>query len=266
MTLEQNVREVNSAFVAIKDKIVECGVEVAEGTHARDYANKVGEVFNEGKKSQYDEFWDNYQDYGNRTHYYNAFSLYGWTENTYKPKYDIKPTSATNMYWGAPLKKISYGNVKIDFSKCPTLNQMFQGANQIGVANVDVDVDCSSATEISQTFSYNPMLVSIKKLIVHEALTYKNVFSGSGYIEELQVEGIIGQDGFSIASTKLNRASIVSIINALSSTASGKAVGLSKTAINTAFETASGKKDGSTSAEWLALVATKPNWTISLAP
>ena len=65
--------------------------------------------------------------------------------------------------------------------------------------------------------------------------------------------------------TLLSKASITSIINALSSTTSGLTVTLSKTAVNTAFETESGGADGSTSQEWLALATTKSNWTISLA-
>ena len=51
----------------------------------------------------------------------------------------------------------------------------------------------------------------------------------------------------------------------LTDTASGKTITFSKTAVNKAFETSAGANDGSTSAEWLALVGTKPNWTISLA-
>lgn len=58
--------------------------------------------------------------------------------------------------------------------------------------------------------------------------------------------------------TKLSKASITSIINGLSADTSGNTVTLSKTAVNNAF-------GGTESDEWLALVATKPNWTISLS-
>lgn len=63
---------------------------------------------------------------------------------------------------------------------------------------------------------------------------------------------------------KLSKPSITSIINCLSTTTSGLTVTLSKTAVNNAFETSEGVADGSTSQEWLNLVATKTNWTISL--
>ena len=50
----------------------------------------------------------------------------------------------------------------------------------------------------------------------------------------------------------------------ISDNVTGQAVSVKKDAVNIAFETSAGAGDGSTSAEWLALVATKTNWTISL--
>ena len=55
--------------------------------------------------------------------------------------------------------------------------------------------------------------------------------------------------------TKLSKASIESIINGLSADTSGLTVTISKTAVNNAF----------TDEEWATLIATKPNWTISLS-
>ena len=86
--LDMNVKQANSDFVAIKNKIVEKGVEVAEGTKTAEYADKVGEVYEAGKKAEYDEFWDALQDYGNRTAYGNCFAR--WVSNCFYPKYDIR--------------------------------------------------------------------------------------------------------------------------------------------------------------------------------
>ena len=55
-------------------------------------------VFQEGKKSQYDEFWDNFQENGNRTVYVSCFGS-GWTADTLKPKYTIKPINANMMFF-----------------------------------------------------------------------------------------------------------------------------------------------------------------------
>lgn len=42
--------------------------------------------------SFYDTFWDNFQNYGKRTNYAYAFYGEGWNDETFKPKYIIKPT------------------------------------------------------------------------------------------------------------------------------------------------------------------------------
>ena len=60
-------------------------------------------------------------------------------------------------------------------------------------------------------------------------------------------------------------AAVINIFSVLSTDSTGKTLSLSLGAVDTAFETAEGLGDGSTSAEWLALRATKENWTITLA-
>ena len=47
------------------------------------------DVYEAGKKSQYDEFWDVYQTNGRRTDYKYAFAGIGWTAANFYPKYDI---------------------------------------------------------------------------------------------------------------------------------------------------------------------------------
>lgn len=42
-----------------------------------------------GIQTEYDRFWDSYQAHGTRTNYANAFAGLGWTDETFKPKYDI---------------------------------------------------------------------------------------------------------------------------------------------------------------------------------
>ena len=63
---------------------------------------------------------------------------------------------------------------------------------------------------------------------------------------------------------KLSKDSILSLMACLSDEATGKTLTLSQTAVDTAFETSEGAADGSTSAEWTALVDAHTNWTISL--
>lgn len=83
-------------------------------------------------------------------------------------------------------------------------------------------------------------------------------------LRELRFQGSIQAD-LSVSQSKLlSKGSIQSLLSCLSGTVSGKTLTLSLQAVDAAFETAEGAADGSESAEWMALVDSKPNWTISL--
>ena len=64
----------------------------------QDFESKVDDVFDAGKKSEYDAFWDTYQSNGTRTDYYNAFAGKGWTQTNLKPKYVARPSEARGMF------------------------------------------------------------------------------------------------------------------------------------------------------------------------
>lgn len=63
---------------------------------AQDFSNKISEVYEKGVQSEYDRFWDDFQNYGKRTFYSSAFAGQGWTAETLKPKYPIVTNAATN--------------------------------------------------------------------------------------------------------------------------------------------------------------------------
>ena len=84
-------------------------------------------------------------------------------------------------------------------------------------------------------------------------------------LREIRFSGILSRNfGFDATVVELSKDSIESIMNCLSADATDQTLTLPLTAVNTAFETSEGAADGSTSAEWLALVAAHSNWTISL--
>lgn len=89
-------------------------------------------------------------------------------------------------------------------------------------------------------------------------------------LTDLEVSGYNKWSGLSLKhSTKLTKDSIENVIKSLYATPyapnGAPNITLSKTAVDNAFETSEGAADGSTSAEWLELIATKSSWTISLA-
>lgn len=224
--------------------------------------------YNKGKSegggdNYYDTFWDAYQDYGNRRSYTYAFAKQGWNNETFNPKYPIIAVGdASYMFDGCTLTDFDFveNGISLDTSGAASLTYAFRNCK--GIYRIG-EIDCSGCKDVNRLF-YSCKMPNIDNLIVHENLTYSNTFDYAT-IENITISGVIGKNGFKLTSSTLTKASVISIINALSSTTDGLSITLSETAVNNAFEENEGAADGSASDEWLSLIATKPNWTISLS-
>ena len=216
--------------------------------------------YEEGRKAEYDAFWDSFQQNGNRQSYNLAFGGY-WGRQTFKPKYDIVPTTLNSAFhslcqndteWYAfdMVEHLQELGVVLDTSICTNFTSAFMWAHigRIGV------IDCRAAKSgLTGTFAYGK-IKTIDKVIVNDGNTYPNTFASQGQLENITFEGVIGAEISFKDCTKLSKASIESVVGALSSTTSGLTLTLSRTAKQAAF----------TDEQWAALIATKPNWTISL--
>ena len=126
-------------------------------------------------------------------------------------------------------------------------------------------LDTSKGTGFGSMFNGCSKLTTIPQLDTSNGTNFSNMFYSCSALTNLTIAGSINTSGMNLKSaTKLSKSSITSVVNALSASASGKSITFSKTAVNNAFEISSGAADGSTSDEWLNLIATKSNWTISL--
>ena len=230
------------------------------------------EVYTAGKKSQYDEFWDNLQAYGNLEKYNYAFSHCRFNKDTFKPKYplNIIDGSFTFAYQrkshntqaiGEPIYDLIQvckdNNVVIDTSEATDLNSMFYGSDFTTIPTISFE---SHSGAIKAVFYSNNNLETIEKIIfkadgsnTFSTSSWELPFASCSSLKNVVIEGIIG-DSFNISASPLTKASITSIVNALSSTSSGKTVSFKKTAKENAF----------TDSEWSTLIATKSNWTFSL--
>ena len=225
-------------------------------------------VFDAGKKAEYDAFWDAVQDHGKRKNYNFAFSASMYTQETFKRRHPIKPSSIVNgfAYWGQsgyPKSLIDLRAIDLDLSECTMLFNIFFDNRQVSAVGV---LDCRLATNYQSLFNGALNLEIVEKLMLENtgAMSFSNTFQKCPLLRTINIEGVIGKDIDFQSSTLLSHDSIVSVINALSATATGRTATFSKTAVQNAFETSEGAADGSTSEEWLNLIATKPNWTISL--
>lgn len=195
-------------------------------------------AFEAGRKAEYDAFWDAYQNHGEPMDYYCAFGRLKWTAETYNPKYPIICGYTTESG-----------------------RQLYDTNTIITDTKVPITILGPSAL---RTFGGATALTTIRELNLHEGVVLDRTFVGCRNLKDLTISGKIGKTIDLQYSSLLTKASVVSVITALSVDASAQTATFSEQAINKAFETSEGANDGTTSAEWLALVATKSNWTISL--
>lgn len=142
-------------------------------------------VYEAGKKAEYDRFWDAYQNNGDIMNGYYAFSGNAWNDKAYNPKHSIKANSFTNM---------------------------FRTSN---ITDTKVSIDLSQGTGIYVLFDCT-RLKNVPKIIVNENIVYTGWFVNCSALENITIEGTIGQNDFNVQwSTKLTHESLMSIINAL---------------------------------------------------
>ena len=231
--------------------------------NTEEMAGGVDEVYTagiaEGKQAAHDAFWDAYQVNGKRTNYSQGFSGLGWTNETFKPKYDIKPSDGYMMFKdcrisGDLVELLENCGVSLDFSAAVSPIYCFQSANlitRLGVINLSKVTEYAQGTNM---FNGCSALTTIDLIVLPEVgLSMASTFSGCKALTTLTIEGTI-KHNTNVQSCPLTRASIESIISHLSDTTSGLTVTFKKTAKEAAF----------TADEWAALIATKSNWTISL--
>ncbi len=190
-------------------------------------------VYEAGYSKHELDFWGAFQNYGNPKTYNRAFAYPkgSWNEDTYNPQYTFNSTDANRMY-----AEINLTDTKkpINISSCTAL------------------VNGENPTYLM--FYGDTSLHTIRELIVSEGtMFHSSMFSDCVSLKNVTITGTIG-NSISFLHSPLTKASIESVVNALSDTAAGKTLTLKATAKAAAF----------TDAEWAALIGTKPNWTISL--
>ena len=149
---------------------------------------------------------------------------------------------------------------KFDLSNARTARGIFSNSGVTKLKVIDVRKTESGYNGMANMFFDCKALVSIDEFYPSTKTNFSGTFSGCSMLKTVIFKSEISQDLLDLSkSVLLDKESFESVINQLSSTASGLTVTLSLTAVNNAFE---GGKDGT---DWQTLIATKPNWTIAYA-
>lgn len=227
-----------------------------EATLEATYRKSAG--FDVGKQAEYDRFWDEFQQNGERKGFRGLFAGAGWNVDTFNPKYKTSPTGTNAVYmfmfcnYGG--ENLDFRNYKhlFDFSGITSALSMFQDAW------IDyIEVDFSNATTIGSAFSesYSAGHKTHITLKVSEKCTTLSGFGSCAALTHLFfADGSVIAGAIDLRSCPLTKDSFISVINALSPTITGKTVTFKKTAKEAVF----------TQEEWEVLIATKSNWTFSL--
>lgn len=219
----------------------------------------------DGRQAEYDRFWDDYQQNGNRNDYKNAFSGTGWTEETLKPKYPVKivDTTATSRYATEMFRRLGYNNSKIwvdmteickrlDLSEALSIQGLLYNA-----CAKNITLDASKSKTLQEAFRCGDggVLDNITLTVSSVCQNYTNAFYYCSNLTNLTfTDGSQIAASISLQWSPLTRQSIESVMAALSTTATGNTVTFKKSAVEAAF----------TTDEWNALSANRTNWTITL--
>lgn len=222
------------------------------------------EAYEAGKQAGYDRFWDSIQVYGTRTRYERTFEYTQW-DKPFNPKYSLGNVLIANYIFSSAKVGDNLYTDKLDFSKCLNLVAAFMASDVTRLKRIDMRACSSGYNGMGSTFFSCGSLKEITEFYPSTSAQFNNTFGGCSALETINFCSELAVNGLNLSASKnLGRASIESIINAMSDSTSGLSVTLSKTAVDKAFETSEGANDGSTSAEWLNLIASKSNWTINL--
>ncbi len=168
---------------------------------------------------EYNKFWDVFQDNGNRTDYAYSFGGKGWTSETFKPKYDIKPTVASSIFQKSNINcdlvaLLNELGIVLDFANCSAgIGNAFQESTftRVGV------IDARQCPNINYLFTGCTKLEVVDKIILSDTVAQgvSVAFSSCSKLREIRIEGKIRANLGMLQSSLLSAESIQSIIDAL---------------------------------------------------
>lgn len=170
-----------------------------------EFAGKVAEVYEAGKKAQNNEWWDTYlapMRNGRPTN--NLFSGPSWNGNTFYPTQDIIPLeNASSLFdrfsWNASVARIDLAQrledcgVRLDITNAKAVAYLFNYAWTTRVPALNCNTTAYSG--LTSVFSNAQYLVTIDELIIRNdgVNTFSNTFTGCKALKNVKFTGVIGR-------------------------------------------------------------------------
>lgn len=185
-------------------------------------------VYEAGKKSEYDAFWNAHTENGNRKSYYYAF--FAWKASMFYPKDDIVFTnqSSSSCFYNLNQYGSSYCdydfdfstrleecNVILDTSQATNLGYLFSNVCSLSVPAMDAR-NCTSFVSMFSS-SYIETIGEIWLSDTNASQNFTNMFSGSNNerLKNITFKGVIASNIDFKTCSKLTHDSLMSIVNAL---------------------------------------------------
>lgn len=176
-----------------------------------------------GGDNYYDTFWDAFQQNGTRTNYDNGFFGAWWTDEIFKPKYDIVPVGNCSQFFASSgitdVKGIcERQGITLDLSRVTYSSNLLNNAK---VTRMPV-CDISNIPSVQAIFNSAKELVWVDAIVLNENGT-QTFGSGAGYnwmlyaakLAHCPIEGKIGTNVWFNSSSALDDETVQSIIDAL---------------------------------------------------
>ena len=188
------------------------------------YSEGYTKGYENGKAENYDTFWNAYQQNGTRDNYAYAFYGRGWTDENFKPKYDVGGASNCNaMFSGAYItdlvKILEEQGVVLDTSKLTNCTSFFAYCPNItripplDFSNIERTCtqlfrDCKKLESVE--------INNVPKLEYHSSYNIWNMsFNTCNALKDIKITGVISAN-FSVAhSPLLTMESVNNIIDCL---------------------------------------------------
>lgn len=133
-------------------------------------------------------YWDNFQNYGNKTSYYYHFYGSSWNDYNFKPKYDIIPvgnnqSAFSNAGFTDLNKLVKYAGITVDTSQVTDGMYMFSSMKHCKYLP---PIDCYSMTSMANMFMYDTLLEDLELLNIQSTLKFGQWNSPFMYCESLK--------------------------------------------------------------------------------
>ena len=167
---------------------------------------------------EWHRFWDNYQEFGERTHYEGAFAGIGWNKENLKPKYQITPINAQRMFYGSAITDMKTfcetNDIIIDFSQITT-NGMLSYLLENSLIEIFIPVDVSGLPKLTNIFRGASNLKVAELVGVNTNQEFDAVYAFCSELREVYIDGVVGKNIALNNSALLSEGSIQRVIDVL---------------------------------------------------